>query len=85
MTDQETHFLAKAEGTAATSLAPVERALEEIRDKFSRGEAPVAAPARGGITAIKHFPAREARLAPFPEFLPTRLTDILRARGIESL
>lgn len=67
------------------NLAPIERALEEIRDKFSRGDAPVAAPARGGVTAIKHFPAREARHAPFPEFLPARLTEILRARGIESL
>ncbi len=66
-------------------LAPLENALEEIRAKFSRGEMPVAAPGRGGVTAIKHFPAREAKLAPFPEFLPARLTDILRARGIESL
>jgi DEAD/DEAH box helicase domain-containing protein len=47
--------------------------------------ATMAARARGGITAIKHFPAREAKLAPFPEFLPKRLTDILRARGIENL
>ena len=67
------------------ALATVQSALEEIREKFSRGDAPVAAPARGGVTAIKHFPARDARLAPFPEFLPARLTDILRARGIESL
>ncbi len=67
------------------SLAPVERALEEIREKFSRGEAPVASPARGGVTAIKHFPAREARHAPFPEFLPGRLVEILRTRGIENL
>jgi DEAD/DEAH box helicase domain-containing protein len=67
------------------ALATVQSALEEIRDKFSRGEAPVAAAARGGVTAIKHFPAREARLAPFAEFLPPRLIDILRARGIESL
>ena len=33
----------------AQELAPVERALEEIREKFSRGDAPVAAPARGGV------------------------------------
>ena len=73
------------EVVGAKGLAPVERALEEIREKFSRGDAPVAAPARGGVTAIKHFPAREARHAPFPEFLPPRLTEILRARGIENL
>jgi len=66
-------------------LASVEDALEEIRDKFSRGDAPVGAPARGGVTAIQHFPARAAKLAPFPEFLPARLVEILRARGIESL
>jgi len=69
----------------AQEPAPIERALAEIRDKLSRGESAVASPARGGVTVIKHFPAREARLVPFPEFLPTRLTDILRARGIESL
>jgi DEAD/DEAH box helicase domain-containing protein len=69
----------------ARDLAPLQSALEEIRSKFSRGEMPVASAARGGVTAIKHFPAREARLVPFPEFLPKRLTDILRARGIENL
>ena len=52
------------EVVGAHDLAPIERALEEIRYKFSRGEAPVNIPARGGVTAIKHFPAREARLAP---------------------
>ncbi len=81
---QETKSL---EIVAAQELAPIERALEEIRDKFSRGDMPASGrtPARGGVTALKHFPAKEAQLAPFPEFLPTRLTDILRARGIESL
>ncbi len=69
----------------ARDLAPVQSALEEIRDKFSRGIAPVEAAARGGVTAIKHFPAREAKLASFPESLPVRLAEILRARGIESL
>ena len=69
----------------AQEVAPIVRALEELREKFSRGDMPVAAPVRGGVTALKHFPAREARLAPFPDFLPTRLVDILRARGIESL
>jgi DEAD/DEAH box helicase domain-containing protein len=80
--EQETKSL---EIVGAQNLAPVERALEEIRDKFSRGDAPVNMPARGGVTALKHFPAREARLAPFPKFLPARLAEILRARGIENL
>ena len=68
------------------ALATVQSALEEIREKFSRGDASVSrrTPA-GGVTALKHFPAREARHAPFPEFLPTRLVEILRARGIENL
>ncbi len=37
------------------------------------------------MTAVKHFPAREACTAPFPNFLPERLGQILEARGIESL
>ena len=61
------------------ALATVQGALEEIREKFK------GFPARGGVTAVKHFPTREARLAPFPEFLPPRLVEILRARGIENL
>jgi len=63
----------------ARDLVPVESALEEIRQKFK------GAPAQGGVTAMKHFPAREARLAPFPEFLPARLLQALKARGIEGL
>ena len=68
------------------ALATVQGALEEIREKFGRGEASVSrrTPA-GGVTAFKHFPAREARPAPFPKFLPMRLVEILRARGIENL
>jgi DEAD/DEAH box helicase domain-containing protein len=65
--------------TGAQSLATVESALEEIRTKFK------GAPALGGVTAVKHFPAQEARSVPFPDYLPARLADILRARGIESL
>ncbi len=59
--------------------ATVESALEEIRAKFK------GSPAHSGVTAVKHFPAREARPRPFPEFLPARLVEILGARGIESL
>jgi DEAD/DEAH box helicase domain-containing protein len=61
------------------NAAPVHGALDEIQEKFK------GFPARGGVTAIKYFPTREARLAPFPEFLPERLVEILRAREIDSL
>ncbi|MBZ5513709.1 MAG: DEAD/DEAH box helicase [Acidobacteriia bacterium] len=70
--DEETKSL---EVVGARELAPIERALEEIRRQAGRG----------GVTAIQHFPAREAKSAGFPEFLPARLAEILRARGIESL
>ena len=64
-------------GTEA--LATVQSALEELRERFK------AAPARGGVTAVKHFPAREACLAPFPEDLAPRLVDVLRSRELKSL
>jgi DEAD/DEAH box helicase domain-containing protein len=60
-------------------VTTVEGALEEIGEKFR------TTPARGGITAVKHFPARPAQWLPFPEFLPAHLVEILKARGIESL
>jgi DEAD/DEAH box helicase domain-containing protein len=75
----ETHSL------VAGTLATVQDALDEIRDKLGRGDTRVALAARGGITAAKHFPARPARLAAFPESIPARLSEILKARGIESL
>lgn len=55
------------------ALATVQGALEEIREKFK------GFPARGGVTAVKHFPAREARLVSFPEFLPPRLVEIRKS------
>ena len=63
----------------ARGLAPVESALEEIREKFK------GLPARGGVTAVKHFPAREALCVPFPESIAPRLVSLLKARGFESL
>ncbi len=69
----------------AGPLATVQGALDEIRDKLGKGDARLALAARGGVTAAKHFPARDAQLAPFPASVPARLADILRARGIESL
>jgi DEAD/DEAH box helicase domain-containing protein len=64
-------------GTEA--LATVQSALEELREKFK------VSPARGGVTAVKHFPAREACLAPFPEDLAPRLMEVLRSRELKSL
>jgi DEAD/DEAH box helicase domain-containing protein len=63
----------------ARDLAPVESALKEIEEKFR------ASRTQGGVTAIRHFPAREPRVAPFPAALPPRLTEILKARGFASL
>src|ERR1035437_4926225 len=60
-------------------LAPVESALKEIEEKFR------ASRAQGGVTAIRHFPACQPRVAPFPETLPARLAEVLKARGITSL
>jgi len=68
-----------SDSLVAGTLATVQGALDEIRDNF-KGFA-----GRGGVTALRRFPAREARLVPFPECVPARLVDILRARGIESL
>ena len=70
---------------AAGTLATVQGALDEIRDKLGRSAAGHALPARGGVTAARHFPARPAQLAPFPQSIPSRLIEILEARGIESL
>jgi len=69
----EARSLVKRAGTG------VEGALEEIRDKFKSSFA------RGGVTALKRFPAREARTSPFPALLAPRLVEILKERGIENL
>src|SRR5215204_1221827 len=37
------------------------------------------------ITATRHFPARAAVVAPFPESLDPRIAEALRARGITEL
>jgi DEAD/DEAH box helicase domain-containing protein len=63
----------------APDLAPVESALKEIEEKFR------ASRAQGGVTAIRHFPARGPRVAPFPPSLPPRLLEVLKARGFTSL
>ena len=63
----------------ARDLAPVESALKEIEEKFR------ASRAQGGVTAIRHFPARQARASSFPPTLPARLAQVLKARGFSSL
>jgi len=60
-------------------MAPVADALKEIQEKSKSYRAP------GGVTALKHFPAREACWAPFPKSLPAQLVEALKARGFESL
>ena len=77
--DSETKLLVSAGAGAGASLAPVVSALKEIEEKFKSPRV------LGGVTAVKHFPAREARWAPYPEFLPARLREALKARGIEAL
>ena len=62
----------------AHDLAPVESALKEIQEKFRTF-------AQGGVTAIRHFPAREPRVAPFPASLQPRLVEVLKSRGFASL
>ena len=59
--------------------ASIETVVQEIQDGFkgSRRE--------GGVSAVRHYPARDARVAPFPEFLPERVTEVLKSRGVENL
>jgi DEAD/DEAH box helicase domain-containing protein len=59
--------------------ASIEAVVREIQNGFkgSRRE--------GGVTAVRHYPAREARLVPFPNFIPARVVDALRSRGVEKL
>ena len=59
--------------------ASVETAIEEIQTKFKHSAG------RGGVTAIRRFPAREAEWAEWPEFLPARLVEILKRRGFARL
>jgi len=61
----------------AESLATVESALEEIQGRGANRE--------GGVTAVRHFPARSARFLPLPASLPPRLAEVLKARGFGQL
>src|SRR5215471_17197321 len=75
----ETKTLATVEIPAAPKPASVGSALEEICEELQVPRA------RGGVAAVRHFPAREPRLAPFPGSLASRLVGILESRGISSL
>ena len=77
--EEKTQALANVGTPAEAGLAPIQSALEEIREKFK------GSPARGGVTVLKHFPAREAQTAQIPGFLPARLLEALKARGIATL
>jgi len=59
--------------------ASIETVVEEIQNSFkgSRRE--------GGVTAVRRYPALEARVEPFPDFLPDRVVQALKSRGVESL
>jgi len=61
------------------NTASIQTVVEEIQNSFkgSRRE--------GGVTAVRHYPAQEARVVPFPDFLPARLAEVLRSRGVENL
>ncbi|MGH9787162.1 MAG: DEAD/DEAH box helicase [Candidatus Acidiferrales bacterium] len=54
----------------------VEAAVEALRAKAERS---------GALAALRYFPAREARTAPFPEWLDPRLADVYRRKGIAEL
>src|SRR5579862_305693 len=70
----------------AGTISTVQGALDEIRDKTFAGiKHGSTLPTHGGVTAAKHFPARPAQFAPFPKSIPSRLQEILKARGIENL
>ena len=59
--------------------ATIEDALAEIQRRAK------GSPLSGGVTAVKHQPARDAEFVAFPEDLAPRLIQILSARGIGQL
>ncbi len=81
MKKKSTEAITTLGGQGKRELASVQSVLEEIQQQFGRQ----GIPARGGVTALRHFPAREAKLVPLPDFLPPVLERILRERGIEKL
>ena len=62
-------------GTLATS-GLVHSAVRELERRAAASDC---------LTAVRHFPARPARWAGFPQWLDARLAEALRRRGIERL
>ncbi|HET7101556.1 MAG TPA: DEAD/DEAH box helicase, partial [Terriglobia bacterium] len=77
----QTNLIPQAHGLEGPvrDTASIESVVEEIQNSFkgSRRE--------GGVTALRHYPARKAQVAPFPEFLPQRVKEALRSKGVENL
>ncbi len=77
----QTHLIPQAQELQGgfRGTASIEAVVQEIQNSFkgSRRE--------GGITAVRHYPAREAQVVPFPEFLPERVQQALRSKGVENL
>ncbi|HEX9763999.1 MAG TPA: DEAD/DEAH box helicase, partial [Candidatus Acidoferrales bacterium] len=64
------------QATFSERTTGVEAAVEALRGKAERS---------GALAALRYFPAREARTAPFPEWLDPRLADVYRHKGIAEL
>ncbi len=62
--------------TLGEKTAGVEAAVAALRGKAERS---------GALAALRYFPAREARTAPFPEWLDPRLAEVYRRKGIAEL
>jgi DEAD/DEAH box helicase domain-containing protein len=62
--------------TGATSLARVSQVLDTFAARDSNGEV---------LTAVRHYPAREAQWAEFPEWIRPELRAAYTAKGIRKL
>jgi DEAD/DEAH box helicase domain-containing protein len=60
----------------STALARVSQVLDAFAERDSRGEM---------LTAVRHYPAREAQWAEFPEWVHEDLRGAYRAKGIRQL
>lgn len=69
----------ETQALALSGDASIQGALDEIERRFK------GPPEFGGVTAVKHIPARAAGLVPFPDGLAPRLAAILQGRGIRRL
>ena len=62
--------------TTAPTLLGVSSGIEDAVGQLQKNRS---------VTAVRHFPAREAHCSPFPEFIDPRLVDALGRIGIGSL